>query len=395
MTLYFPQSMKFFFFLFCFLGLHFLAANAQQTLPHVANITIFYDQNWDVTVKQEATYFRVATLDTVQNKFVGVVTDYYGLSVPYRQVTYSEKGKDGSFQVFYANKRLESQGYFLQDQPAGIWKFFYPDGKPKQTVQFLNGEDFKIIEFYDTAGQQLVKEGTGSWSTQKMTNVGLVSLPLHVEGQWKDSLKVGKWTAIQADGRKVYEELFKAGVFQHGQVFDNTGQKVAKAYTNAEIKKRPLPNSLERAEQLSISPVFGSQERAMHYILRKEHLLPVDTSRYAYKSVETKPEYFGGQVAMFKYLSQNFRTPSDAAKAGVQGTSVISVLVGADGTPTNVKVVKSLFPSVDAEVVRVVKSMKKWKPGTVNGVPAPVTYTVPFRLVITREKAMMWENSLK
>lgn len=93
--------------------------------------------------------------------------------------------------------------------------------------------------------------------------------------------------------------------------------------------------------------------------------------------VEQKPEFPGGEAAMYKYLGDNIVYPSAASEVGIQGRVVVEFVVGKDGSITNVKVVRPRHPALDKEAVRVIKSMPKWIPGRNNGQPVKVTYTLP------------------
>ena len=98
--------------------------------------------------------------------------------------------------------------------------------------------------------------------------------------------------------------------------------------------------------------------------------------------VEQKPEFPGGEAAMYKWLGDNINCPPAASEEGVQGRVVVEFVVGKDGSITNVRVVRPRHPALDKEALRVVKAMPKWVPGRNNGQPVKVTYTLPvtFRL---------------
>lgn len=93
--------------------------------------------------------------------------------------------------------------------------------------------------------------------------------------------------------------------------------------------------------------------------------------------VEQKPEFNGGEAAMYKWLSDNIVFPTIAAEEGVQGRVVVEFVVGKDGSISNVRVVRPRHPALDKEAVRVVKAMPAWIPGRNNGQPVKVTYTLP------------------
>ena len=97
---------------------------------------------------------------------------------------------------------------------------------------------------------------------------------------------------------------------------------------------------------------------------------------------EEMPFFPGGEKALLKYLMNNIKYPEIAEKKKKQGRVVCSFVVERDGSISNVKVIRSVYPALDKEAVRVIKSMPNWIPGSQNGSPVRVKYTVPvtFRL---------------
>lgn len=98
--------------------------------------------------------------------------------------------------------------------------------------------------------------------------------------------------------------------------------------------------------------------------------------------VEEMPSFPGGNGALMSYLNGNTKYPVVAQENGVQGKVIISFVVERDGSISDVKVARSVDPSLDREAQRVVKSMPRWTPGKQNGQTVRVKYTVPvvFRL---------------
>ena len=98
--------------------------------------------------------------------------------------------------------------------------------------------------------------------------------------------------------------------------------------------------------------------------------------------VEQMPSFKGGDAALMEWLSKNIKYPVIAEENGIQGRVVATFVVERDGSITDVKIVKSVDPSLDKEAIRVLKAMPKWIPGRQNGQPVRVKYTVPvtFRL---------------
>ena len=92
--------------------------------------------------------------------------------------------------------------------------------------------------------------------------------------------------------------------------------------------------------------------------------------------VEKMPEYPGGQAALFEYLQKNVKYPADAEKKKVEGRVLVTFVVNTDGSITDIEVVRKTFPSLDAEAVRVISGMPRWKPGEQKGQKVPDKYTV-------------------
>ena len=137
----------------------------------------------------------------------------------------------------------------------------------------------------------------------------------------------------------------------------------------------PEPVQVEAANQpVEVKAVPEAVE------MNTEELAPVDTepqSKKVYNSVEQMPEFPGGMAEMMKFLQQNIQYPANAAKNNVEGRVILQFVVEKDGQIGEVKVVRSVDPELDAEALRVVKSMPNFIPGRQDGKPVAVWYTIP------------------
>ena len=107
-----------------------------------------------------------------------------------------------------------------------------------------------------------------------------------------------------------------------------------------------------------------------------------EVSNKVFDVVEEMPHFPGGAAALQAFLSSNTKYPVVAQENGVQGRVIVSFVVERDGSITDVRVIRSVDPSLDREASRVVRSMPRWSPGKQNGSAVRVKYTVPvvFRL---------------
>lgn len=105
-----------------------------------------------------------------------------------------------------------------------------------------------------------------------------------------------------------------------------------------------------------------------------------------YDVVEEMPCFPGGDKAMKQYLREHVRYPVVAEENNIQGNVICSFVVTSQGEIKKIAVVQSVDPSLDKEAIRVLTSMPKWNPGTLDGKPVSVKYTLPigFRLYNTK-----------
>ena len=100
-------------------------------------------------------------------------------------------------------------------------------------------------------------------------------------------------------------------------------------------------------------------------------------SQEVYDVVEEMPVFPGGIQGMIKFLSENISYPKEAQKKKISGRVLVSFVVEKNGSVSEVQTETSLYPSLDEEAVRVVKSMPNWIPGKQGGQVVRVKYTLP------------------
>lgn len=101
-----------------------------------------------------------------------------------------------------------------------------------------------------------------------------------------------------------------------------------------------------------------------------------------FQVVEEQPMFPGGMEEMMKFLQQNIKYPKEAQEQGKQGRVIVQFVVNKDGSISNDSIVRSVDPLLDAEALRVVRSMPNWTPGKQRGKEVRVRFTLPvsFRL---------------
>ena len=116
----------------------------------------------------------------------------------------------------------------------------------------------------------------------------------------------------------------------------------------------------------------------MDYIESAPEEETIEEEAIPFQLVEEKPSFNGGDANEFsKCVNSRLVYPEIAKENGVQGRVTLQFTVNADGSVSNVKVLRGVDSSLDKEAVRVVSSSPKWKPGKQRDRAVKVTYTFP------------------
>ena len=109
----------------------------------------------------------------------------------------------------------------------------------------------------------------------------------------------------------------------------------------------------------------------------KEWSSDITENSQVFQMVEEKAEFPGGRSAWLAYLGDKLKYPKALKKEKVSGQVIAKVYVDPTGTVSNVEIIKSLHPLLDAEVVRVIRNSPKWKPAKQNGKTVQMTFNQP------------------
>jgi TonB family protein len=173
------------------------------------------------------------------------------------------------------------------------------------------------------------------------------------------------WKIVTEDGTQIssFGYKSKSGVYYLQELGNRNWIKVNHIYGRWEFD---LPNGVELVDESKVPKEIKVE----------------NSSKKTYDVVEQMPSFPGGQQAMMDFISSNLHYPIVAQENGVQGRVVVSFVVEKDGSLSDIKVTKSVDPSLDKEAARIVKTMPKWVAGKRNGSCVRVRYNVPisFRL---------------
>ena len=115
------------------------------------------------------------------------------------------------------------------------------------------------------------------------------------------------------------------------------------------------------------------------FIAQAQDTIPADSEQEIFIDRYNWPELpGGGQKALFEYLANNVHYPEQAVKDSIEDRVIVQFLVQADGTITDIEVIRSMgYPKFDEEAVRVISEMPQWVWKHDPGDLAPMRFIVP------------------
>lgn len=94
------------------------------------------------------------------------------------------------------------------------------------------------------------------------------------------------------------------------------------------------------------------------------------------------PEFRGGLSALMQFIGNNLKYPKEALRAEMQSRVFVNFIIDKQGKVKEARVQEPGFPLLDAEALRVVNLLNKWKPGQKEGEKEDVSFTLPINFKI-------------
>ncbi|MCL2597000.1 MAG: energy transducer TonB [Paludibacter sp.] len=102
-----------------------------------------------------------------------------------------------------------------------------------------------------------------------------------------------------------------------------------------------------------------------------------------YSHADILPEFSGGKMKLYEFITENLHYPTEALKSNIQGTVIVRFIVTKDGKIFMPTIIRGVAPLLDAEALHVVNKLPDFiKPGYKDGEPINVFYTIPVRFKI-------------
>lgn len=207
------------------------------------SVKVYYNNIWELTNKENATYIRVGNWNRTDNFYKGDYADYWITGELYANGTYIDRGRNGDFKFYYKNGKLKQQLQFDKNNNVGRWSIYYQNGNLLNSFE-VNGFYFNNMEFYDSTGISLINEGNGKYEytyldyTRKDT--------IKVTGAYKKFKKNGFWKFYIDEHLIAFDEYkndkFVQGLFIEGEQKTHVKQPMIGSWFF-------IPSELSRSEK--------------------------------------------------------------------------------------------------------------------------------------------------
>ena len=324
---------------------------AQFCMANKDTLITYHAYNGEETKKRDASFIRKTY--TLPDGHVGVI-ELNTRNVKRKQTTYKTAAKvvkDGPFIEYSWDGRVLREGLFANNEQEGEWKF-YDQWRLTSKGKFEAGKKVGVWEYYDQQGR-LVKKCSykgekldGSFETWQ--NGQPIDKGFFIQG-----MPFGQWTSWYSSGQKKYEGTYATG--------KKTGTWLA-YYETGELRMRIDCDS----SNIKKRTFYAKAGHEIEYT----------------GAIEEVAQYDGGEEKMFRFIQQNVQYPNEAKEKNEQGSVYVSFVIMIDGSVTDIKIIKGVSDSLDAEAVRVIKKMPNWIPAQRYGIPVQSRCTLPitFRL---------------
>lgn len=140
-----------------------------------------------------------------------------------------------------------------------------------------------------------------------------------------------------------------------------------------------LAGSFQTVEAKTKQYIYSAIE--MHV----EHAKPPKSSGKIIELPDIDPMYSGGSHEMTRFISTSLRYPREAAENDIQGLVVYNFVVELDGSLSDFEIMHRAHPLLDAEALRIIKSMPTWRPGVYKGENVRARHYVPMYFKLNKD----------
>lgn len=312
---------------------------------------VYLDDYWNKTKQENAEYYRHIKKDSND---LYQVEDYYLSGQLQMSGHYSDKKLQyniGEFNYYDTLGNLEMTEFYVDNEKEGAKKKMYPNGQVKVFEEYVDGRRHgQYREFYEDStirAEATFINGSIRGLAKRFSIDGKLILDMNI-----DTTGNGQLRAYYLNG-----DIRKEGAFEEGYRL-GTWNTYNRGHELSKTKEYP-------------KTVFEYQRSKGVVTYRTENLISEFFNGYDFGNEElfglvyypdVEAEFPGGSRGLQRYINSNVLYPAKAIDKNVQGKVYLSFVVEADGSISNIRVLKG-HRLLKKESIRVVKNMPAWKPG--------------------------------
>jgi hypothetical protein len=226
---------------------------------------------------------------------------------------------EGQLMSFYENGKRKAIEQYADGFLSGNNVYYFENGKIEASYDYssngFSSVENKLLYQADSSGVVMVKDGNGH-SVRKAANGS------QEEGDYKDGKRNGLWTMQNPVAHTSYSETYDQGQFVKGTSV-------------------------------------------------------VDGVTYNYTQIEEPPSFPGGIALFYSKITKYLYSLKVLEESHRSGKVFVGYVIEADGTLSEVKIMKSLSPGLDKIALDVIKYSPTWLPGRQHGIPVRVKFAIP------------------
>gem|GEM_PF-930988 len=262
------------------------------------------------------------------------------------------------------------EGKYRRGICNGTWTYFFKNGKKSAEMKLKNNLLDGDCVYYDTLTYKKL-----------------------YEGQYKNGEKSGEWITYFPNGNVKTLQTFKEGELNGNfELFDSTGYRISEGQFTDGAKSGLWKYYFENSKKVWIKVNFKNDSadgKLLSYYkngsLKREEIYSngEKVSGDCFNEKGERTEYYPFMVKAYNsgdigtYLSKNLVYPEKAKEAKIEGKVIVGFNINADGTVSDISVVKGIGGGCDEEAKRLIAEMPGWVPMQLDGKYFQTYYTLP------------------
>ena len=305
--------------------------------------------------------------------------------------TYTDDVLNGEYLKYDELGNKIMKGHYINGNANGRWHYYNDKGDEYALIQYNNGalhdtsfgylSDDKLfaLKIYNK-GKLLYQRLCDSTGYIYQTD-SLVDNSYYIQNIYQNNQLYYTITHNDSTIKNITFNTTSYPDLHHGNFSNGNGDiKLYDNEGNIEFYFVSKDNSISGYKLQSLSE--ESIDTILYFDGKKSKCnILKEFSFFTYKSVINKAIYQNNEsdYNLKKIISKNIRYPEYEMENGIQGEVVIGFVVNRFGDIINPKILRSLTPACDNEVLRVLGLMHEWIPGTANGMPVNMDFRLPLK----------------